>query len=143
MGVANRDLDPSEQKRDVSVRYDLISTSGGTFPLMVVPQQAEITAVSVTAEGISGTPSIEIEAYKFSGGVTINSDVMVAMAYNAFATSGVLSSASLGVAGSTQVQVDAGSVLVATATGTNAAADNVTIHLVLKSLQDIRSHHGE
>lgn len=143
MAIVNRDKDSSEQKESRTWHKTLVDTGGGTFPMFIVPYACEVEAVTAAAQTLSGTPSIELEAYSFSGGVTINSDIMAALAYPAYSTSGIFASASLGTAGSTQVQLAQGDLLVATCTGANSAGDHAVVNVVLRALQDIKSHQGE
>lgn len=136
MGIVNRSMDASEQKETISVALSPVATSGGTYLLAAVPYQCEVTNIAVSANGLSNTPSMEVEAYKFSGGVTINSDLSTAIALPATATSGIFA-LTLGTAGSTQVQLDAGEMLVARVTGANGAAASATVNIVVRKLQDI------
>ena len=142
MAIVNRDLDASEQLATFNLALTLAATSGGTYVLASVPWPCEVKRVVVTAKSLSGTPSLEVEGYRFSGGVTINSAIMAAQLIPAFGTSGAFSSASLGVAGSTQVQLAASDSIVASVTGANSAADIVNVAVVVKKLQDIASSFG-
>ena len=151
MAIVNRDKDPSEQLEVLS--YTLFAPSaaagsfslGATYQLGNLPFPCEIKKIEATANSLSGAPSIEVEIYKFvaGAGVTINSSVMAAMVVPAFGTSGIAISASLGVAGSTQVQAAAQDQLVAVITGANTAViGNLTVNVVVKRLQDIVSFYG-
>lgn len=142
MAIVNRDLDPSQQKEVLTFNVKLAGVGGGTYVLGNLPFPCEISKIAVTAKSLSGAPSVEVEGYKWAGGVTINSAIMTALAVPAFGTSGVFVSASLGVAGSTQVQLAAQDQLVATITGANTAADDLCISVVVKKLQDIVSMYG-
>lgn len=151
MAIVNRDLDASEQLQVFS--YTLFAPSaaagsfslGATYQLGNIPFPCEIKKVECTANSLSGAPTIEVEAYRFvvGAGVTINSTVMAALAIPAFGTSGIAISASLGVAGSTQVQLAAQDQLVATIVGANTAViGNLTVNVVVKKLQDVVSSYG-
>lgn len=144
MAIINRDKDVSEQKQSYHETIKLFNTTGGTFPILLVPYNAEVRAVQVAARALSGAPTVEVEAHRFvaGAGVTVNSSIMTALTMKAFGTSGIANSLSLGVAGSTQVQVAAGDLLVATCVGANTGADDVVVSVVLKCLQDIKSDFG-
>lgn len=141
MAIVNRDYDNSEKREVLNFVVTPVTTSGGTFNLIPVPYQCEVEAIRLAASGLSGTPVFEIENYKFSGGVTINSAVSSATSVGLFGTSGLIA-LTLGTAGTTQVQLDANSMLVLTVTGANSAAAQLTGSIVVRKLQDIATYFG-
>lgn len=145
MAIVNRDLDASEQLQVLHFSINAPTLTGGTYLLGNLPFPCEIKKVEASAAALSGTPALEVEGYKFvaGAGVTINSSVMAALTVPAFGTSGIAISASLGVAGSTQVQLAAQDQLVATISGANSAVIGLlNVNVVVKKLQDIVSQYG-
>lgn len=143
MAIVNRDLDASEQKKSFAACVATPSTTGGTHPILVVPFQSEVKAIYCAARAISGAPSVEIESYSFivGTGYTSNSVISTAKAVVASGTSGPVALV-LGTAGSTQVRVNAGDLLVATVTGANSSYSDLAVTVVLQALQDIKSDFG-
>lgn len=141
MAIVNRDLDVSEQREVFQAQLAPVSLTGGTYMIALVPSQIEVQAIEISADGLSNVPVFEVEAHKFAGGITINSSICTGTSVGAFGLSGPVSLA-LGTAGSTQVQVDAGSALVLSVTGANSAAAKCVVTVVGKRLQDIVTHFG-
>lgn len=140
MAIINASLDVSEQKEVKEIRMDLLTT-GATFAGVQVPWPCEVRDVYVTARRLSGAPTVELERYTFAGGLTINSGVMAAQIVPAFGTSGAFR-ASLAAQGSTLVQLASGDLLVLVGAGTNAAADDLCVSVVLQKLQDTVADFG-
>lgn len=138
MAIVNRDLDNSEKKVEFNWQ-GTAATSGGTYQLALVPYQCEVEKIVVAGIGLSGSPTVEVEAYKFAGGITINSDLSSALTVTAWGTSGS-QEMTLGTAGSTQVLLDADSKLVIRAAGANSAVADLCVSVVVRKLQDIVSH---
>lgn len=145
MAIVNRELDVSEQKKAFVIKTDtILGAAGGiTVPLLVVPFQSEVKAIYAAARAISGAPTLEIEAGAFvvGAGYTINSNISTAKAVVASGTSGPVALV-LGTAGSTQVRVNAGDLLYGTVVGANTVYNDLTVTIVLQSLQDIKSDFG-
>lgn len=141
MAIVNRDKDATEQKEFIPIALSAVTTTGGTYMICAVPFQCEVKAIRLAAAGLSTVPVFEVEAYRFSGGVTINSSICTATSVGLFGTSGLVS-LTLGTAGSTQVFVDANSVLVLTVSGANAAAAQVSGTVVVQKLQDLVTYFG-
>lgn len=133
MGIVNRSKDVSEQQRDIYVDVQATST-GVTKQMYHVPHAMEIQSMKALAEGISGTPTalVKIQRFVVGEGETQIS-ITPALTLQSVGTSGpqafVISSAAL----------QAGDQLVVTHGGTNAAAADLGISLVVKALQDIKS----
>ena len=141
MAIVNRDKDATEQKEFINFTLNDVTTTGGTYVICPVPFQCEVKAIRLSAAGLSTVPVFEVEAYRFSGGVTINSAISTATSVGLFGTSGLVS-LTLGTAGSTQVFVDAGSAFVLTVSGTTAAAARVSGTIVVQKLQDLVTYFG-
>lgn len=142
MAIVNRDFDASEQNEVIPIRLQNVTTGIGTFLIGLVPYNCEVKAIRLSAFGLStGVPVFEVENWKFSGGVTINSTVSTATSVGVFSLSGIIS-LTLGTAGSTQVQCDANSALVLSVTGANGAASILNGEIVVKKLQDIATYFG-
>lgn len=141
MAIVNRDLDPSQRRQVISIKRMATTLTGGTYIVGFVPSACEVKAIRLAALGLSSVPVFEVEAYTFSGGVTINSAVSTGTSVGLWATSGMIS-LTLGTAGSTQVQLAAGTALVLTVTGANSAAAEVVGEIVVENLQDIVTAFG-
>lgn len=141
MAIVNRDHDNSERRVVIPFQLAAVTTTGGTYLIAPVPFACEVKAIRLAVSGISTNPVFEVEGYKFSGGITINSAISTATSILAFGTSGSIS-LPLGTAGSTQVQLDANSQLVLTCTNSASAAALVTGTIVVEKLQDIVTYFG-
>lgn len=151
MPIVNRDLDTTQQ-RDVfqclvngsasgisaGIQNPGVAT-GLTFPLATISRPGSLVAAEVAAWGISGTPSHSLWVYRFAGGFTAI-QVGASIAPTAFGTSGALGYSILPAA--TSYPLATGDQLVLATAGSNAAFGQVTMTLVVRSLQDIKSDFG-
>lgn len=151
MPIVNRDLDSSQQ-RDVYqalVNGAASGVSAGiqnpgvptglTFPLCTISRPSSLVAAQVAAWGISGTPNHNLWVYRFAGGFT-SIQVGASIAPTAFGTSGSLGYSILPAA--TSFPLIAGDQLVLNTTASNAAFAQVTMTLVTRALQDIKTDFG-
>jgi hypothetical protein len=144
MAIVNREFDASEQKEVIPiVTPGAVTLTGGTYVIALVPYACEVKKVVLNAYGLSNIPNFEVEAYNFvvGAGATINSAISTATSAGGFGLSGLVT-LTLGTAGSTQVQLQAGSALVLTVTGANSAASSVIGEIVVQKLQDIATYFG-
>jgi hypothetical protein len=146
MGVSNRDLDVSEQKKALSAFIGTPAApvvTGATVQMVEVPFQSELKAVSVVGFGFSGAPTAELKLHRFipGSGATIITGLAASIIIPAMGVSGPLSM-SLVAAGSTLLQCLAGDVLVFQTGTANTSTDRLGACFVLKALQDFKADFG-
>jgi len=150
MPLINRDKDQSEQREvyAINLTSSVNGASAGltqpgvitgvTYPLCTIPFPATLVAVEEAVWGLSGTPTHSLWIYRFAGGFT---SIQIGASLNptAFGTSGALA-CSLYAAATYPLQT--GDQLALYALGTNAACAQAQVTVVVKALQDIKSHFG-
>jgi len=149
MALLNRDKDQSEQREIINVSYGTVAT-GVTLSVAVFPYPCQIVAAQQTAIGLSGTPIATLWLQRFVVGSGVTSIGLAAtLALTAYGTSGAqgYSTVAFGTTtlaqGSTAVQtIYPGDQLVLLTSGSNAAVAAASLTLVIKSLQDIKTHFG-
>ncbi len=133
MGNINRSMDASEQNdaHFVNIKGTVTATSDQIYH---APQEMEIQSAMIANEGLSGTPTTQLQIQRF---VTGAGETVIplgpALAVIAVGTSGPKAFAF------SSILLQAGDQVVATQAGTNAAVAQQSISLVVKGLQDIRS----
>lgn len=146
MGVANRELDASEQREQL-INVDLQAAScvnGVTLMLGVVPYPGVISAIRVGAIGLSGAPTLAFTINRFIAGAgqTVITGGATTLTITAFGTSGI-QSVVLAAAGSTLLNLLSGDILqCVTGGGTGAAAVSYNIAVVTQATQDIKNHYN-
>jgi hypothetical protein len=142
MGVTNRDKDVSEQKENLFVNFGAVAT-GATLQLGIVPWPCELKAVRVAANGLSGSPTVDLRILRFvvGAGMTSIAGGATQLTVQAVGTSGPQSMV-LASAGSSLLQLQAGDVILAAHGAANTNVLGVSYSLVLQALQDIKSHFG-
>ncbi len=149
MAIVNRDKDASEQitvfERVLASSASGISAllvnpsvnTGLTFVLMSVPGPAQLSAASVSAYGVSGSPVVSLWLYRFAGGFT-SIAVGQSLAVTAYGTSGAQGMSLFGASWVLQ----AGDQLALYTQGSGAACEQICASVAIKALQDIRSSFG-
>lgn len=133
MAIVNRALDATEQKKDVfvNIKGTVTATSDQVYH---VPHAMEIQSAVACAEGLSGAPTSQLQIQRFVVGAgETQIPLGPALTLVAVGTSGPQSF----TFSSTALQ--AGDQILCTQAGTNAAAAQLSIGLVVKALQDIKS----
>ncbi len=147
MAIVNRDKDVSEQKVSACSVFaaSVGASAGANFHLWMAPFPCEVKAVAVSASGISGAPTASINNLRFvvGAGATQILGIGATLTVLANGTSGP-QTFTMGTAGSTIMQMQAGDILVYNQlfSGGNVASANTTVSVVVKKLQDIVSHWG-
>jgi len=133
MGNINRTNDASEQKRciDVNIRE---TVTGESDHVMHAPHALTIVGCQLAAEGLSGTPTVQLKIQRF---VTGAGETQIALG-PAVTPISVGTSGPVAFAFSTTL-LQAGDQVVATHAGTNAALAQLGIALVVQATQDIKS----
>lgn len=151
MPIVNRDLDSSQQREvyQALINGSASGISAGiqnpgvatalTFPLCTISRPGSLVAAQVAAWGISGTPSHSLWVYRFAGGFT-SIQVGASIAPTAFGTSGSLGYSILPAA--TSFPLLAGDQLVLATVTANSAFAQVTMTMVVRALQDIKTDFG-
>ena len=138
MGIVNRTLDLSEQKKQMDVTINGTVT-GKDYLVYRAPCPMVISDARTAGVGLSGTPTSTLKIQRFVTGAGLTTiSVSGALTVTAIGTSGTLQY-SLPAAGSSLLNLQAGDYLVATSGGTNAALEQLYVNLVVYSLQDIRA----
>ena len=147
MAVVNRTLDASEQRKIISnsIASTSFLISGVTNHIGLVPWPGVIEAGQIAVEGVSGSPAYTLKVARFIAGTGFT--VIVVGSSNApvtFGTSGGMASGlSLPAAGSTLLNVLANDLLILqTLGGTGAAAEKLSVSVVIRPIQDIKTHFG-
>lgn len=133
MSIVNRSLDSSQQQFDVYYNeHDTVtSTSGQAY---ACPHAMQVQSAKLAAEGISGSPTAQLQIQRFvTGAGETQIPLGAALALQSVGTSGLQSY----TFSSTALQ--AGDQLLVTHAGSNAACDQLAVSVVLKPLQDIKS----
>lgn len=142
MALVNRDKDVSEQRTVVacSVRDTVV---GGTYPLFIAPYACTLDAASQFAYGLSGAPNHQLNLYRFvpGAGVTNIGQLGASLVTAAYGTSGAQTFTIISGTGTT-FPLQAGDAVYLTSAGANTAVQFATVHLVVKALQDIKTHYG-
>lgn len=144
MGIINRTKDPSEQKEAFDVTLRGIVTAA-TYQVCVVPYPANVEAIVHSHQGLSGSPALRFDVWRFIAGAGFTSVVTglgASATIVALATSGVLS-ASLPAVGSTLLQVQAKDVITLHSFAANTATVESHVQVVLKKTQDKVSYYGD
>lgn len=142
MPIQNRDNGLSQQREVLSARV-ATPVTGESYALINVPFPCNVQAAYFGAQGLSGSPQYNLRAVRFTSGgqTTINlgiSNIIVAAAVGI--SGGAQGWSGLATLGSTLLQLQAGDVLVLGTAGTNAAARDLAVSIVVQKSQDIVQH---
>lgn len=143
MPICNRDNGLSQQREVLAARL-ATPVTGESYGLIVVPFPCNVQAVYFAAYGLSGTPQYNLKAHRWlgtAGATSINlgiSNVVVSVAVGI--SGGPQGWSGLNTLGSSLLQLQKGDVIVLGTAGTNAAADDVSVSLVVQKSQDIVQH---
>lgn len=133
MAIVNRSFDESEQQRDLHVNLEdtVTSTSDQVY---LAPHALEIQSAKACAEGLSGSPTAQLQIQRFVAGEGETQIALgPALALQSVGTSGPQSFSFSSTA------LQAGDQIVVAHAGTNAAVDQLSVSIVAKALQDIKS----
>lgn len=141
MAINNRTLDPSLQRQVFQCNLGLVGT-GVTVSACVIPYASTLDAVRVVANGLSGSPTIDLRVWRFIVGTGVTSIAGGATTLTAVAlgTSGIQSMV-LASSGSSLLNLLANDVITLTTGGANTAA-SYAVAVVVKNTQDIRTSFG-
>lgn len=139
MAIVNRDLDPSQQQVVLGAQVSNTAT-GATYCLGIVPFPAQFMAAQQVAVGLSGAPNHSIWIQRFVVGAGVTSiNIGASLVSQVFGTSGAQA---FTAPGSATFLLQAGDALLLATAAANTGAAQVNVTMVLKALQDIRTHFG-
>lgn len=142
MALLNRDKDVTEQDVTVSASaHAAVLGAGGTAALFQVPWPCQLVAAAEAAHGLSGAPNHSLWAYRFVAGAGVtNVAIAASMVAQDWGTSGSLNF-SCAIAASFLLQ--ANDLIVLRSAGSNTAVTDTEVTLVVRALQDTKSHFGQ
>ena len=136
MGIINRTNDVSEQQEAYKGGFQTVIDTNERL-LAVVERAQTIQQIQSTCLGISGAPTGMIRVIR-DVGTTFN--VGLTFLIPAVGVSGAMGGLSLPATGDTRLNLIAGDVVsIIFGGGSAAAATNITVDLVVKNLQDIKT----
>ncbi len=136
MGIVNRTLDASEQKEAFSVTQEALINSD-VMNVKIIERPCTIQQVRSTCLGISGAPTGQLRVNRFGSGTFV---VGMSFLIPSYGVSGAMAALSLPAAGATTLNLLKDDLLYVTVGGgTGAAADAVTLEVVVQNIQDIKS----
>lgn len=140
MGITNRTLDATEQRRTFQASYGAVST-GLTLSVLTVPFNSTLAGIRMTSEGLSGAPTYAFKVQRFivGTGITAISGGSTTTTGVAYGTSGLVS-VPIAAAGSTLLNLLAGDLITCTTGGANTATTSLTVSVVIQAVQDIKTN---
>lgn len=153
MAIVGRDLDVSERKvafqwsaqfggQSLVTDGGVVTATGTTLFMFMMPFPCTIQSGSVFAQGISGAPQIGLFVERWAAGSTNFQIGISNMVLSAFGTSGVQGLSGLPAAGSTLLNLIQGDILLLQTSVSNTAIKNLIFELVVKKTQDIVAYNS-
>lgn len=146
MAIVNRDLDASQQREVYQCMVgqgasSLIAT-GTTAAIALVPFAAQLVAAQCVGFGVSGAPTVTFDITRQnSGGVTTITGIVSALTLSAAGVTPVVQSQGFTISsGSSLVSLQANDIVHMRTGASNTAMVAATVTLVVKALQDIKTH---
>lgn len=135
MGIINRTLDSSQQKDGFRANHKTIINTA-EFPLAIIDAPCTLQQFASVATGVSGAPTAILRVNRFGSTSFL---VGLTMLVPALGVSGPMLAASLPATGSTTLNLQKNDVItILYGGGTGAAADNVSVEVVVQYIQDIK-----
>jgi hypothetical protein len=153
MAIVNRSKDASEQRVVFMQNYAATATAL-TLTLGIVPYPCTLDEAQIAAWGLSGAPSYALAVNRFITGTGFTTIVLATGTSNIvgeFGTSGAgafgtslfgSSGMVLAASGSTLLNLVANDLLTLTTGVANTAVKGLSVEVVLKPTQDIKTHFG-
>ena len=136
MGIINRTLDGSEQMEPLRATAEALINSD-VINLGIIERPCTIEQVRSTCLGISGAPTGQLRGNRFGSGTFV---VGMSFLIPSYGVSGAMAALSLPAAGATTLNLVKDDLLyLAVGGGTGAAADAVTVEVVVQNIQDIKT----
>lgn len=152
MAIVNRDLDVTQQKDIYQVKMLgtttnglIVSSAGITIALACIPYACELESVRAYAQGVSGSPILQLykNVYISGTGQTIYAMGVSGLVLANFASAGLLGASVLPASGSTTIQLNSGDVVIGVLSGANTALTELAVDLVVQKLADIVTSNGQ
>lgn len=139
MAIVNRDLDPSQQT--AALNCPLTNTiTGQTYNLCLVPYPSVLTAAQQVVCGASGSPNHSLWIQRFIPGTGLTTiSIGNSLVASVFGTSG---SQGFSIPSGLTYPLIANDVIMLSTAAANTGAVSVTVTLVVKALQDIKTSFG-
>jgi hypothetical protein len=136
MGIINRELDPSEKRKEIALRVSG-TVSGASHQLLAVPFDCKVVGAYQAAHGLSGSPVHTLVAERFIVGLgsTVIGGWASTLTVSAYGTSGAQG---YSCASASFISLNAGDVIALYPSGSNAAVANLAISLVVECINDIK-----
>jgi hypothetical protein len=144
MAISNRDLDNAQTRETIYACLGPVVT-GATFLLGPIPYPAQVVAAQTASMGLSGAPVHALLISRFivgTGYTTIGLNATLTI--SAIGTSGPqgYSTASFAGSGASGTPLYPGDDLILVTGAANTATANTSVAVVIKALQDVKTHFG-
>lgn len=153
MGTLNRTLDITEQRKVFGQVYAATAT-GVTLNVVSVPFASTLEEAQVSAWGLSGAPSYALAINRFITGTGFTTIIVGTGTSNIVAEFGTSGAGSFGTSlfgssgmvlaayGSTLLNLLPNDLLTITTGVANTAVKGLAVSVVLKPIQDVKTHFG-
>ncbi len=147
MAIVNRALDSSQQELEFYSTYGAFSTGASNAPAVVpiamIPYASNLVAARVSATGLSGAPTLDLSITRFivGSGSTSYLGGFTTLTFVGIGTSG-MQSVTIAAAGSTALSLFAGDVIYGSVAGQDSAISRMSVSIVVKATQSIKTHFG-
>jgi hypothetical protein len=153
MGILNRTLDTTEQRKVFEANYSAVAT-GVTLNLGIVPFAGTIEEAQIAAWGLSGAPTYAFAINRFITGTGFTTIIFGVGTSNLTAEFGTSGAGAFGAStfgssgvlmasyGSTLLNVLPNDLLTVTTGAANTASKFLSLGIVLKPIQDVKTHFG-
>ena len=146
MAIVNRDLDGSEQIRNLAavVSTSVAASAAQSFFVAQAPYPALLKTITVAPNTISGSPVVSASVKRFTSAGATTIPVGSTLTLTAHGLSAAYQNVPLIYSGASTVQLLAGDVIVLNQefSGGNVAAGNAVVSVGVKALQDIKEEFG-
>lgn len=145
MAIINRDLDISEQIKDINgvITTAVGASAGADFHVCQMPWPGTLQGVAIAANSVSGAPVVSLGIKRFTATGVTTISVGLTLAVVAAGLSAAYTMIPLaGSAGSTLRSLQAGDVVMVQQlfSGGNVAISNAAVTVCVNAVQDIRKH---
>lgn len=139
MAIVNRDKDASEQ-RDIYNATLNGTITGQTYALCVVPYPGQLVAAAQAVNGLSGSPNHSLWVQRMIVGTGITTfSIGNSLVATTFGTSGAQG---FSLPNGPSYLLQTNDIITLSTAAANTAATSVAVTLVIKALQDIKTHFG-
>ena|ERR1039458_7192036 len=142
MGIANRTLDASEQKRAFCATYALVGT-GLTLTPLVVPFNSVLNGIQIAVSGLSGSPTYQFAINRFIVGTGVTTIIagFTLCTPLTWSTSGMVTVVSV-AAGNSLLTLLSGDQIICASGAANTAVAELSVAISIQATQDIKTVYG-